>query len=216
VNGTRELDTPTRLLAGAMAGITSVSTTYPLDLVRARLSIASATFLPPPTSSATSSALPSSLKFSAAFHTAAQPRKPPGIIDTALKIIREEGGLRALYRGLVPTAVGVAPYVGLNFSSYELLRQHITPPGKENVGRKLSCGALAGTISQTLTYPFDVLRRKMQTTNMSGGALGYKYNGSVDALISIAKTEGLPGLYRGLWPNLRTSRLLQHSEVSLN
>lgn len=26
-------------------------------------------------------------------------------------IYREEGGLRALYRGIVPTAVGVAPYV---------------------------------------------------------------------------------------------------------
>ncbi|KAG8921453.1 hypothetical protein FRC01_000245, partial [Tulasnella sp. 417] len=40
--GTRELDTLTRLTAGALAGITSVTTTYPLDLVRARLSIVSA------------------------------------------------------------------------------------------------------------------------------------------------------------------------------
>lgn len=29
-----------------------------------------------------------------------------------LKVFREEGGVRALYRGLVPTAMGVAPYVG--------------------------------------------------------------------------------------------------------
>ncbi len=29
-----------------------------------------------------------------------------------LKVFREEGGFRALYRGLVPTAMGVAPYVG--------------------------------------------------------------------------------------------------------
>lgn len=29
-----------------------------------------------------------------------------------LKVMREEGGLRALYRGLIPTAMGVAPYVG--------------------------------------------------------------------------------------------------------
>ena len=58
-----------------------------------------------------------------------------------------------------------------------------------------------GSISQTLTYPFDVLRRKMQVTGM--GSLGYQYNGALDALQSIVRTEGLRGLYRGLWPNLR-------------
>jgi len=114
--------------------------------------------------------------------------------------MRDEGGVRALYRGLIPTAMGVAPYVGINFATYEALRGVITPPGKSSVARKLSCGALAGSISQTLTYPFDVLRRKMQVTGM--GALGYQYNGALDALQCIVKTEGWRGLYRGLWPNL--------------
>ena len=77
----------------------------------------------------------------------------------------------------------------------------MTPPGKSSITRKLACGALAGSISQTLTYPFDVLRRKMQVTGMS--ALGVKYNGALDALQSIVRTEGVSGLYRGLWPNLR-------------
>lgn len=67
--------------------------------------------------------------------------------------------------------------------------------------RKLLCGALAGSVSQTLTYPFDVLRRKMQVTGLN--ALGYKYNGAFDAMQSIVRTEGIKGLYRGLWPNLR-------------
>lgn len=68
-----------------------------------------------------------------------------------LKIIREEGGIRGLYRGLAATAFGVAPYVGINFATYELLRGIITPPGKTSVARKLSCGALAGPFRQTLT-----------------------------------------------------------------
>lgn len=105
-----------------------------------------------------------------------------------------------MYRGIITTAVGVAPYVGINFAAYEFLRSVITPPGKTSVSRKLACGALAGSISQTLTYPFDVLRRKMQVTGMKGGSI--KYNGAIDALTSIAKTEGVKGLYRGLWPNL--------------
>jgi Mitochondrial carrier protein len=62
-----------------------------------------------------------------------------------------------------------------------------------------------GSISQTLTYPFDVLRRKMQVVGMKSGSMGYKYNGAFDALRVIVRTEGIPGLYRGLWPNLRTS-----------
>jgi len=119
-----------------------------------------------------------------------------------LKVVREEGGIRALYRGIVTTSMGVAPYVGINFAAYEFLRGVITPPGKTSVPRKLSCGALAGSISQTLTYPFDVLRRKMQVTGMKASVLDTKYNGALDALQSILRTEGLRGLYRGLWPNL--------------
>jgi len=61
-----------------------------------------------------------------------------------LKIMREEGGVRGLYRGMITTAVGVAPYVGINFAAYEALRSVITPPGKTNIARKLTCGALAG------------------------------------------------------------------------
>ncbi|KAI0330140.1 mitochondrial carrier [Cubamyces sp. BRFM 1775] len=189
--GAKTLDTPTRLCAGALAGITSVCTTYPLDLVRSRLSIATASI---PLQNAAATAAPSTV--AAAVFT---PQELT-MWGMTLKVMREEGGVRALYRGLVPTAMGVAPYVGINFASYEALRGVITPPGKSSVHRKLLCGALAGSISQTLTYPFDVLRRKMQVTGMN--ALGYKYNGALDALRSIIRTEGIKGLYRGLWPNL--------------
>ncbi|KAI0829686.1 mitochondrial carrier domain-containing protein [Trametes gibbosa] len=204
----KPLDTPTRLCAGALAGITSVCSTYPLDLIRSRLSIATAS-IPMQSSAALSSTAQPAL--ASAYHTASTSAPRPSAMSAfspqdltvwgmTLKVFREEGGVRALYRGLVPTAMGVAPYVGINFASYEALRGIITPPGKSSVHRKLLCGALAGSISQTLTYPFDVLRRKMQVTGMN--VLGYKYNGALDALGIIVRTEGVRGLYRGLWPNL--------------
>ncbi|KAG6841031.1 hypothetical protein C0991_002493 [Blastosporella zonata] len=230
-HGSKELDTPKRLASGALAGITSVCSTYPLDLVRSRLSIATASIALASPSTPSSSSLiasatsnPASLLNStatssipkhaaataAAFHTttstlstanvAGYTKADLTIMGMTLKIMREEGGIRGLYRGLVTTSAGVAPYVGINFAAYEFLRGVITPPGKSSIGRKLSCGALAGTISQTLTYPFDVLRRKMQVTGMKGGSI--KYDGALHALRSIIQTEGVAGLYRGLWPNL--------------
>ncbi|KAK7024242.1 hypothetical protein VNI00_016459 [Paramarasmius palmivorus] len=163
------------------------SSTYPLDLVRARLSIATASIpinalpsateglgaaLASTTAAATKTATTNTPRLVNAIHTSASAAasavasnyKPSE--STIWGIMREEGGVRGLYRGLVATAFGVAPYVEINFAAYELLRGIITPPGKPLVARKLMCGALAGSISQTLTYPFDVLRRKMQVTGM--------------------------------------------------
>lgn len=34
------------------------------------------------------------------------------VVGMTRKVMRDEGGVRALYRGLIPTAMGVAPYVG--------------------------------------------------------------------------------------------------------
>ncbi|KAF7965422.1 hypothetical protein HWV62_43658 [Athelia sp. TMB] len=209
LHGSHELDTPKRLAAGALAGITSVCSTYPLDLVRSRLSIATA-FRTLPDSKPSKPPIPGvgpggvKQTLASAYHTAttaSSNHQPTTMWEMTLKVMREEGGVRALYRGLVATAFGVAPYVGINFAAYEALRGYITPPGKTSVTRKLACGALAGSISQTLTYPFDVLRRKMQVIGMKQ-SLGYKYNGAFDALRVIVRTEGIPGLYRGLWPNL--------------
>ncbi|KAJ7594581.1 mitochondrial carrier domain-containing protein [Mycena floridula] len=212
-NGSTELNTPKRLASGALAGITSVCSTYPLDLVRARLSIATASIPLKAAKSPSISPSRTSVKLSTAYHTSASALQASAstsaytaseltIWGMTMKIVREEGGIRGLYRGLAATAFGVAPYVGINFATYEFLRGIITPPGKSTVSRKLGCGALAGTISQTLTYPFDVLRRKMQVTGMKSSGLGVRYNGAIDALIGIIRTEGPIGLYRGLWPNL--------------
>ncbi|KAJ8495394.1 hypothetical protein ONZ45_g12879 [Pleurotus djamor] len=204
-HGSKELDTPKRLASGALAGITSVCSTYPLDLVRSRLSIATASLQAVPQTGSSTITASASGALASAYHTSAPSaytKSELTIWGMTLKIMREEGGVRGLYRGLVTTAVGVAPYVGINFAAYELLRGILTPPGKSNVVRKLACGALAGSISQTLTYPFDVLRRKMQVTGMASNSLGIKYNGALDALAGIIRTEGVKGLYRGLWPNL--------------
>lgn len=199
-----ELDVVRRLTAGAVAGIASVVSTYPLDLVRSRISIASANMyneakseVAAPTGRVSAEALREQI--------AARQKAVPGIWSMTKQVYREEGGVRGLYRGCVPTSVGVAPYVALNFYFYEAARKRISPAdGDPSALMKLACGALAGSISQTLTYPLDVLRRRMQVAGMkdSQEKLGYKDKNALNAIQNIVKAEGVTGLYRGLLPNL--------------
>lgn len=170
----------TRLVCGGIAGITSVTLTYPLDIVRTRLSIQTASF--------------AGLTTTAKVH--------PGMWSTMTTMYKTEGGVRALYRGIIPTVTGVAPYVGLNFMTYEMVRSYVTPEGEKNpsAGRKLLAGAVSGAVAQTCTYPFDVLRRRFQINTMSG--MGYQYKSLPDAIRVIIAQEGIKGLYKGIVPNL--------------
>lgn len=51
-----------------------------------------------------------------------------------------------------------------------------------------------------MTYPLDVLRRRMQMR----GAMGAKfpYRNSPHAILTIYQTEGLMGFYKGMLPNV--------------
>ena len=119
-----------------------------------------------------------------------------------INMYKTEGGFPALYRGIVPTIAGVAPYVGLNFMVYEIARTQFTRAGEKDPGAlgKLGAGAVSGAVAQTITYPFDVLRRRFQVNTMSG--MGYQYSSISGAIMSIVKTEGFRGLYKGIVPNL--------------
>jgi solute carrier family 25 phosphate transporter 23/24/25/41 len=179
------MDALRRLTAGGLAGITSVFATYPLDIVRTRLSIQTAdigTF-------------------------ANRNVKPPGMWQVMCEIYRNEGGFRALYRGIIPTTMGVAPYVGLNFAVYELFRDVVTPVGQKDpsAGGKLLAGAISGAVAQTVTYPFDVLRRRFQVVAMPDPKLKEmqgNYTSVWSAIKSIIRAEGIKGMYKGLSANL--------------
>ncbi|KAF4778853.1 hypothetical protein HER10_EVM0011501 [Colletotrichum scovillei] len=169
-----------RLTCGGIAGITSVFCTYPLDIVRTRLSIQTASFA----------------------ELGPRAEKLPGMWTVMGTMYKTEGGISALYRGIIPTVAGVAPYVGLNFMVYEYVRKYLTPEGDKNPSavRKLLAGAISGAVAQTCTYPFDVLRRRFQINTMTG--MGYQYKGITDAIRVIIAQEGVKGLYKGIVPNL--------------
>ncbi|CAI4053686.1 Mrx21p SKDI_16G2780 [Saccharomyces kudriavzevii IFO 1802] len=188
-DGQEQLTNSQRLFSGALCGGCSVVATYPLDLIRTRLSIQTANL--------------SGLSRSKAKSIS----KPPGIWKLLSETYRLEGGIKGLYRGVWPTSLGVVPYVALNFAVYEQLREisinssGFEPSWKSNL-YKLAIGAVSGGVAQTMTYPFDLLRRRFQVLAMGGNELGFKYSSVWDALVTIGKAEGFGGYYKGLSANL--------------
>ncbi|CAG9812688.1 unnamed protein product [Phaedon cochleariae] len=173
-----------KFIAGAGAGLTSVALTYPLDTIRARL----------------------------AFQVTGE-HVYTGIAHAATTIFREEGGWRALYRGFTPTLAGMVPYAGLSFFCFEYLKygcmkylpDWTTRPCEKNTGglvlsvpAKLICGGLAGAGAQSVSYPLDVTRRRMQLAMMNPDTHHFA-KGMFSTLARIYKDHGIVrGLYRGM------------------
>jgi hypothetical protein len=171
------------LLAGSASGGTAVLCTYPLDLARTKLAFQ----------------VNSSDQLNRALKRASPQPTYGGIMDV-FRGVYSEGGVRALYRGVGPTLMGILPYAGLKFYIYEGLKAHVPDDYKNSVTLKLSCGAAAGLFGQTLTYPLDVVRRQMQVQNQQqhGQIGGPRITGTFQGLIAIKQTQGWRQLFAGL------------------
>ncbi|KAL6133212.1 hypothetical protein ACLB2K_065449 [Fragaria x ananassa] len=170
LRGNATTDMCVHFLGGGMAGITAASVTYPLDLVRTRLS-----------------AQKNVVYYRGirhAFHT----------------ICREEGflglykGLGATLLGVGPSiAISFSVYEALR-SFWQSER-----PNDSTVMVSLACGSLSGIASSTATFPLDLVRRRMQLEGASGRARVYN-TGILGTFRHIIRNEGLRGLYRGILP----------------
>ncbi|KAM9790237.1 mitochondrial coenzyme A transporter SLC25A42 [Syngnathus typhle] len=122
------------------------------------------------------------------------------ILHVFVRISREEG-LKTLYRGFTPTILGVVPYAGLSFFTYETLKKlHAERSGRPQPYsyERLAFGACAGLIGQSASYPLDVVRRRMQTA----GVTGHTYGTILGTMREIVSEEGvIRGLYKGLSMN---------------
>ncbi|XP_012215779.1 solute carrier family 25 member 16-like [Linepithema humile] len=174
-------------LAGAAGGVTAAGITYPLDTIRARLAF-----------QVTSNTLYS------------------GIRHAAVTMFKEEGGLRALYRGFWSNMLGMIPYAGFSFYTFDKLKylcmksaphyfcsEHKTNTGGLilNVPAKLLCGGAAGAVAHTFSYPLDVTKRRMQLAMMNPTT--HKYALGMWYTIKMIYIEDgiVKGLYRGMSVN---------------
>ncbi|KAG1714416.1 Mitochondrial coenzyme A transporter SLC25A42 [Nymphon striatum] len=117
------------------------------------------------------------------------------------KVVKGQS-LHSLYRGYVPTIIGVIPYAAISFYTYESLKAHYCD--KTNNSHlhplvRLCFGAVAGLLGQASSYPMDIVRRRMQTDVI----IGNHYESIRHTLKSVVKNEGfIGGLYKGLSLNM--------------
>ena len=218
----KEHETPLRrLLSGSSAGVTSVFFTYPLEVIRVRMAfdtkhtshsgflatvkriyaeqIAPCPPAPPPTDARNPVAAIHAVEAKAA---------------DALHNIAPKGGLANFYRGFSPTILGMLPYAGMSFLTHDtagdLLRLPAIaawttnpkpagyPEGKPNPLKswaELFAGGIAGLVSQTASYPLEVIRRRMQV----GGAVGDGHRLHIGETAGlIFKERGIRGFWVGL------------------
>ncbi|KAJ2633214.1 mitochondrial thiamine pyrophosphate transporter [Coemansia sp. RSA 1290] len=175
-------------VGGASAGAIATSITYPLDLLRTR------------------------------FVAQQLQNKVHTSIIRAIAHIHREEGLRGFYRGLWPACLQIMPYMGIVFTSYDLLaagykwsrlhvlrRQTALTKALDSTQDAI-IGAGAAVIGKTCVYPLDLVRKRLQIQgpHLMSFASGRvpKYVGMTDALMYIVKHEGALALFRGLTPAL--------------
>jgi solute carrier family 25 protein 16 len=108
-------------------------------------------------------------------------------------------GLACFYKGIVPTLIGIIPYAGVSFYSYETLKQKLATIEslKQNPSvRTLLCGALSGVIAQSCSYPIEVIRRNMQV-GKGKGLIG-EFGTIITTTKQIYSVRGIRGFFAGL------------------
>ncbi|KAK3310586.1 mitochondrial carrier domain-containing protein [Chaetomium strumarium] len=162
-------------VAGAAGGGAATAVTYPLDLLRTR------------------------------FAAQGIERVYTGLWRAVVQIQREEGA-RGFFRGLGPGMAQIVPYMGCFFAVYETLRPHLMGLDLPFGGGGAVAGTIASVMAKTGTFPLDLVRKRIQVQGPTRSRYVHKnipvYEGTLGAMRTIVRTEGVRGLYRGLTVSL--------------
>ncbi|CAK0741389.1 hypothetical protein CVIRNUC_001321 [Coccomyxa viridis] len=173
------LSNEARLTAGALAGVTASIICFPLDVLRTRVLCSPGSDL----------------------------RSHP--LRMLVKIAKSEGA-GALYVGIGPSLLGMVPSGAIYYWMYDLLKERRFRLVAKRKGRRpkqldaahaLLFGAMAGCSAESLVFPLEVVRRRMQT--MAADSLSRKAGMVVlrQAVMDIWAREKLKGFYAGMLPN---------------
>ncbi|KAK3883990.1 hypothetical protein Pcinc_011717 [Petrolisthes cinctipes] len=165
------------MVAAGEAGILTLVMTNPIWVVKTRLC----------------------LQYSDATGSATPATRYSGMMDALVKTYKYEG-MRGLYKGFVPGVFGVS-HGALQFMAYEELKSkynkyHSMPiDAKLTTMEYLAFASLSKLFAAVTTYPYQVLRARMQDQHA-------QYDNLRHCIRHTWRVHGLIGYYKGLAPNL--------------
>ncbi|KAL0280457.1 UNVERIFIED_CONTAM: hypothetical protein PYX00_001738 [Menopon gallinae] len=123
-----------------------------------------------------------------------------GIVDAFVRIPKDQGFL-SFWRGNLANVIRYFPTQALNFAFKDVYKQIFM----EGVDKKtqfwkyfmmnLASGGAAGASSLCVVYPLDFARTRLAADVGKGGSR--EFNGLLDCILKIFKSDGIIGLYRG-------------------
>lgn len=127
-----------------------------------------------------------------------------GPIDCVKKLSAHQGVLGGLYRGTAVTFIREAQAYGMWFTTFEyLMNADAARNGikREDIGtgKVALYGGLAGEMLWLSSYPFDVIKSKMQS---DGFGKDMKYSSMRDCFAKVWRAEGMGGFWKGIGPTL--------------
>lgn len=125
----------------------------------------------------------------------------PSPLAIASDIIKNEGGVRALWKGSLPPLLGVGLMASIQFGVNENVKKAFI---RKNGGAKMTndqlfiAGGLAGLANTIVSASAEHFRIRIQTQPRDNPI----YKGSIDCMKQIYGNYGIRGVYKGLVPTL--------------
>ncbi|XP_023717143.1 mitochondrial carrier protein Rim2 [Cryptotermes secundus] len=212
-------DTVIHLVAGGVAGTVGAIVTCPLEVVKTRLQsstcgfhvqkvclpkiaapggnnshVTCKTILPHQRRRLTTYAARNSTQILAISHCGMAGAKTMGLLQCLRHIVENEGP-RALFKGLGPNLVGVAPSRAIYFCAYSQTKSFFNSVLSPDTAIVHVCSAsCAGFVACTATNPIWFVKTRLQ--------LDYASNGhrmtAAQCIRRIYRTNGLLGFYKGI------------------
>ncbi|XP_046493367.1 solute carrier family 25 member 36-A isoform X1 [Neodiprion pinetum] len=207
-------DTVIHLVAGGVAGTVGAIVTCPLEVVKTRLQSSSSGFYPPSghkeltSGHVTCKSFPtpqqrrrlctggyprySMVALSHCGVAPPPPHRPPGLV-ACLRFIVENEGPRALFKGLGPNLVGVAPSRAIYFCTYSQSKSFfnsVLPPDSPIV--HVCSASAAGFVACTATNPIWFVKTRLQLDHHTNRITAWK------CVQTIYQQSGLIGFYKGI------------------
>lgn len=198
-----------KFIVGSISGVLALLFTYPLDIIRVRMAyhtnenndVLSNTINGKKSDSSILSILKKISNENNAFQIKNTKKKKPSKFFLPNLII-----ITNFYKGFTASLLGIIPYAGTSFYTYELMRdllgsnsfkKHTTKNSNDELKSSslLVCGSVAGFFSVTISYPFEVIRRKMQINNVFNAFDNLTIK---KTFIMIYNSNGIKGFFSGL------------------